>query len=70
MKKETQFHVRKTVLLILGGCHLFSMDKIRKHSIVQRYIPEQHCARLPHALTQTVQLPNKKQQDLDNAHAH
>lgn len=40
MKKQTQLHVRKTVLLILGGCHYFSIDKIRKDSIVQRYIPE------------------------------
>lgn len=70
MKKQTQLHVRKTVMHILGGCHLFSIDKIRKDSIVQRYIPEERCARLAHDLPQTVQFPNKKQQDLDNAHAH
>lgn len=37
MNKETQLHIRKTDLLILGGRHLFSIDKIRKDSIVQRY---------------------------------
>lgn len=67
-KKKTQLHVR-TVLLILGGCHLFSIDKIRKDTIVQRYIPEQRC-QITAWLTQTVQFPNKKQQDLDNAHTH
>lgn len=72
MKKQTQLHVRKTVMLILGclRCHLFPIDKIRKDSIVQRYIPEERCARLAHDLPQMLQFPNKKQQDLDNAHAH
>lgn len=37
---------------------------------MQRYIPWQDSARLAHDLTQTVQFSNKKQQDLDNAHAH
>lgn len=46
-----------------------STDKIRKVNIVQSYIPEQRRARSAHDLTQTLQFSNKKQQDLDNAHA-
>lgn len=69
-EKGKQLHVRKTVRLIRGRRYLVFIDKIRKESTVQRYIPEQHCARLPQDLTQTVQFPNKKQQDLDKPHAH
>lgn len=43
--------------------------QIRKVNIVQSYIPEQRRARSPHDLIQTLQFSNKKQQDLDNAHA-
>lgn len=46
------------------------MDKIRKDNIVQKCILEQRRARLPHDSTETVQFPNKKQQELDNAHTH
>lgn len=62
--------MRETVLPILDGCPLLSTDKIRKVNIVQSYIPEQRHARSAHDLIQTLQFPNKKQQDLDNAHAH